>query len=74
MPTNRKAAVVMITKIEINNFCIFKGKNVFYFDQNKPLTLVSSPRASGKTTIFNALIWCLYGAIPNVPSIIKYFV
>lgn len=54
----------MISKIVLKNFCAYKGCNELVFDLSKPVSLVLSGKGEGKTTIFNALLWCLYGTVP----------
>lgn len=58
----------MLTKLELTNFCVFKGKHVLHFDKDKPITFIMSQNGVGKTTIINAFLWCLYGHVPYMDS------
>ena len=53
----------MIKEISIRNFGIFKGlhKIVLSTDATTPVTVISTITASGKTTLIDAVCWCLYG-------------
>ena len=52
-----------IKRIEINNFRIYKGKNILNFDQkdSKNVFVISGYNGFGKTTLLTGLVWCLYG-------------
>jgi DNA sulfur modification protein DndD len=52
-----------IKEIEINNFRIYKGKNIIDIipDTNKNIIIVSGKNGYGKTTFLMSLVWCLYG-------------
>lgn len=50
-------------KVEIRNFCDCKSKK---YNFKKGLTLIDGPSGMGKSTIFNAIYWCLFGKIKNV--------
>jgi DNA sulfur modification protein DndD len=53
-----------LTKITIENYRGFYGKNVIEFDVNKKsknINLVIARNDTGKTTFLNAIYWCLYG-------------
>ena len=56
---------MIITKIRISNFGPFKGKQVFSpsYGVNNSLTLVFGDNMRGKTSLFNALKWVLYGEV-----------
>lgn len=53
-----------IKELIIENFRIFNGKKSFNFD-NKELIVVSGKNGNGKSTIFDAIQWCLTGKIPR---------
>lgn len=53
-----------IEKLRIENFRIFKGVHVFDFAE-KDLIIISGPNGNGKSTIFDAVQWCLSGKIPR---------
>jgi len=52
-----------ISKIEIDNFRIYKHKNILQFDpqKRKNVFVVSGNNGYGKTTFLTTLVWCLYG-------------
>ena len=53
-----------LTKIELNNFGSYYGKNVLsidVFDDNKQIVLIGGENGAGKTTLFTAIVLCLYG-------------
>lgn len=54
---------MLIKRIEINNFRQFKGKQTIEFstDENRNITLVLGDNTSGKTTLLQSFLWCLYG-------------
>lgn len=56
-------------KITINNFRCYK-KKVIEFQDGK-ITLLCGKSGIGKTTILNAIKWCLYGSIRNVEPMDK---
>ena len=52
------------TKIELNNFGIYKGNNTLYLknaDDLQNITLIGGMNGRGKTTILNAIFIALYG-------------
>lgn len=51
----------------IENFRQYVGKNEIDFstDKNKNVTLLIGDNGSGKTTISQAFLWCLYGETPG---------
>lgn len=58
---------MIFTKLILENFGVFKGKQVFDLEpdtstsQRKPIILVGGKNGSGKTTLFEAIRLCLYG-------------
>jgi len=53
-----------LSKITINDYRGFYGKNVIEFDTDKKgknISLVIARNDTGKTTLLNAIYWCLYG-------------
>lgn len=54
---------MFIKEIELNNFRIYKGKNVISLlptdDEN--VIVISGKNGFGKTTFLMSLVWCLYG-------------
>lgn len=53
----------MLQEIVLYNYGIFKGMHRLRLstDLNRPMTLISTITASGKTTLLDAIYWCLYG-------------
>lgn len=51
-----------IVKIKMNNFRGFPGEKEISFD-GVPFVLLSSPNGSGKTSVIDAIEWCLTGNI-----------
>lgn len=54
---------MIIKKIELNNFRIYKGQNIIDLtpDANRNIIVVSGHNGFGKTTFLMSLVWCLYG-------------
>ena len=58
---------MIFTKIELENFGIFRGKHVFNLSPltsknfQKPIILFGGKNGAGKTTLFEAVRLCLYG-------------
>ena len=54
---------MLIEKVKIENFGPFAGKHELEFSINeqKKLNLILGENGSGKTQLFNAMLWCLYG-------------
>lgn len=52
-----------IKEIELNNFRIYKGKNVISLlpSDDKNVIVISGKNGFGKTTFLMSLVWCLYG-------------
>jgi len=55
-----------ITGIEIENFRAFHGKHEILFstDEKKPVTVIVAQNNVGKSSILEAIYWCLYGEMP----------
>ena len=53
--------ISLLKEIRIYNYKIFGGENVITLSTNteKPITLVTTLTASGKTTLVEAVAWCL---------------
>ena len=51
---------IQFRKIYIEGFGSMQAKTVFNFNQ-QGVFVIKGKNGSGKTTIFNALVWCLYG-------------
>lgn len=51
-----------IKKINMKNFRIFRGTHEFILDE-KQLIIVEGPNGHGKSTIFDAINWCISGKI-----------
>ncbi|MCX3068445.1 AAA family ATPase [Cetobacterium somerae] len=49
-----------IKKITLNNYKVYKGKNIFDIPQDKKIIIVKGNNGSGKTTLIYSIIWCLY--------------
>ena len=54
---------MLIKKVKIENFGPFVGKHEldFSINEEKKLNLIVGQNGSGKTQLFNAMLWCLYG-------------
>jgi len=54
---------LIFKKLEIQNFRVYGGKQeiIFSTDKEKHVTLVHAENSTGKTTMLNAIKWCLYG-------------
>lgn len=54
-----------IEKIILNNFRIYKGKNVVRFKHNesKNVSIIAGKNGFGKTTFLTSLIWAFYGGL-----------
>ena len=53
-----------LTKIELNNFGSYYGKNALSIDVSddlKQIVLIGGENGAGKTTLFTAIVLCLYG-------------
>lgn len=55
---------MIIDNIELNNFCVYKGKhsiNLTPTDKKKPVILIGALNGAGKTTLLDAIQLCLFG-------------
>ena len=54
---------MLLTKIIINNFGVYRGHNEFNFTTvvDKPIILCGGTNGAGKTTLFESILLCLYG-------------
>ena len=53
---------MLIKRIKIENFRQFKDNTIFEFpDNEKNVTLIVADNGTGKTTLSQAFLWCLYG-------------
>ncbi len=52
-----------IKEIELNNFRIYKGRNIISLlpSDDKNVIVISGKNGFGKTTFLMSLVWCLYG-------------
>ena len=53
---------IQLLKEEIKNF---KGTKELDINFNDGITNISGPNASGKTSIYDAYLWCLFGKDSN---------
>jgi DNA repair exonuclease SbcCD ATPase subunit len=52
-------------RITIQNFRIYKEQVTFEFEEGK-ITLLSGESGKGKSTILQAIYWCLYGSMQHI--------
>ena len=54
---------MLLTKITINDFGVYRGRNEFNFrtTPDKPIILCGGGNGAGKTTLFESIMTCLYG-------------
>ncbi len=52
---------MVIKTLELNNFGVYAGKNVFSFSNDKPIVLIGGMNGRGKTTFLEAVLLALYG-------------
>jgi DNA sulfur modification protein DndD len=53
--------------MKMNNYRQYRGENLIEFSvsENKPITIIQGTTGAGKTTVLNAMYWCLYGEEPS---------
>lgn len=56
-----------ITSVKIKNFRGFRNEKEIRFD-NVPFVLLSAPNGSGKTSVIDAIEWCLTGSIGRLKA------
>ena len=56
---------MLLKSLEIENFRQFRGKQTVNFstDKDKNVTIIMGENGSGKTTIAQAFMWCLYAEV-----------
>ena len=66
MNLNKKSELWFV-RLEIENWRQYNGKHFINFstDQKKHLTVIHAENSVGKTTMLNAIKWCLYGETPE---------
>ena len=54
---------MLLTKIVLNDFGVYRGQNQFNFKttKDKPIILIGGTNGAGKTTLFESVMLCLYG-------------
>lgn len=54
---------MLLTKVVINDFGVYRGRNEFNFqtEPDKPIILCGGTNGAGKTTMFESVMLCLYG-------------
>ena len=54
---------MLLTKVVINDFGVYRGRNEFNFqtEPDKPIILCGGTNGAGKTTMFDSIMFCLYG-------------
>lgn len=53
--------------MKLVNYRQYRGENLVEFSvsENEPITIIQGTTGAGKTTILNAMYWCLYGEEPS---------
>ena len=51
-----------LIRLELNNFGVYRGLNIFAFEGQKPVVLIGGMNGRGKTTFLEAVLAALYGA------------
>ena len=60
---------MILKSIYLENFRIYKGPEEFSIaDGEKKITVIKGNNDAGKTTLINAIIWCLYGNETEIKS------
>ena len=59
---------MIFDQLAINNYGVYKGKQIFDLSTNKkkPIVLIGALNGSGKTTFLNAVDFVLYGKFSNI--------
>ena len=53
---------MLLTKVTLNDFKVYRGRNEFDFKTTqKPIILCGGTNGAGKTTLFESVMLCLYG-------------
>ena len=54
---------MLLTKVTINDFGVYRGRNEFDFQTkpDKPIILCGGTNGAGKTTLFESIMLCFYG-------------
>lgn len=65
---------MFVKKIKLNNFKSFYGEHEFDFESMKGINCLKGSIGSGKTTICEAIIYGLYGAVDglNIPALVSW--
>lgn len=53
---------MIIKRLELHNFGVYAGTNIFDFQGNKPVVLIGGLNGRGKTTFLEAVLLSLYGS------------
>jgi DNA sulfur modification protein DndD len=64
--------MIQLTRIELENFCPFYGKQEIPLNfSTKRLIIFEGDTGEGKTSLADAINWCLFGTYPNNENDIK---
>lgn len=53
---------MIIKKLQLHNFGVYAGDNIFLFEGKKPIVLIGGMNGRGKTTFLEAVLLALYGS------------
>lgn len=53
---------MIIKKLQLHNFGVYAGDNIFSFEGKKPIVLIGGMNGRGKTTFLEAVLLALYGS------------